>query len=419
MQGSGHGRVYLSEFKELKRMKKTLLLALAGLFGLVSCSKYGYSALGEKNASGMDGMSSAFYMSDGGGHQGRPGGKAGVLTAGEWNDLDHWDFWSGLMGSQEYGGMSEYWRMYTLRRVAVRVADAAGKRLPALRITLEQDQKVLWSTLTDNQGEANLWVDPFHAQAGTDNLVLTIDGKRQASAPKLSPWNVQQEEAVVNFYILDKAKAPEKRADIAFIVDATGSMGDEIDFLQKDLVDILDRAKGGLGEIELRTGAVFYRDEEDEYVTKFSAFTADYRKTIQYIAMQHAAGGGDLPEAVHTALETGLQNLAWNTSARARIAFLVLDAPAHQDYQGVVESLQASVREYARQGIKLIPVFCSSPSKECEFMCRFFAILTGGTYVFLTDDSGVGGDHIEASVGDFQVEPLNDLLVRLIAKYIG
>ena len=323
------------------------------------------------------------------------------------------------MASQDYGDMSAYWGMYTPRRVAVRVADASGKRLPAVRVVLEQKQRAVWSTLTDNQGEANLWIDPFHAQAGTDHLVLVVDGVPQASAPKLTPWNVQQEEAEVNFVILDKANPVEKRADIAFIVDATGSMGDEIDFLKKDLVNILDRVKGGQGEIGLRTGAVFYRDEEDDYITKFSPFTEDYRKTIQYIAMQRASGGGDLPEAVHTALEAGLQNLAWNASARARIAFLVLDAPAHQDHQGVIESLQASVREYAKQGIKLIPVFCSSPSKDCEFMCRFFAILTGGTYVFLTDDSGVGGDHIEPSVGDFQVEPLNDLLVRLIAKYIG
>lgn len=256
-------------------MKQTILLTLTGLLGLVSCSVYDMG-MGE-----VDGMYSMDKMAGAGpagmpnGGQGRPGGKAGVLTAGEWNDLDHWDFWSGLMGSQDYGGMSTYWGMYTPRRVAVRVADAAGKRLPALRITLEQNQKVLWSTLTDNQGEADLWVDPFHAQASTDNLVLTIDGKPQASAPKLSPWNVQQEEAEVNFYIVDKAKAPEKRADIAFIVDATGSMGDEIDFLKKDLVNILDRAKGGLSGVELRTGAVFYRDEQDEYVTKFSPFTDD------------------------------------------------------------------------------------------------------------------------------------------------
>jgi hypothetical protein len=395
-------------------MKKTILLALTGLLGLVSCSVYDMG-MGE-----VDGMYSMDKMPGAGpagmpnGGQGRPGGKAGVLTAGEWNDLDHWDFWSGLMGSQDYGGMSTYWGMYTPRRVAVRVADAAGKRLPALRITLEQNQKVLWSTLTDNQGEADLWVDPFHAQAGTDNLVLTIDGKPQASAPKLSPWNVQQEEAEVNFVILDKARPVEKRADIAFIVDATGSMGDEIEFLKKDLVNILDRVKSGQGDIGLRTGTVFYRDEEDDYLTKFSPFTEDYRKTIQYIAMQRASGGGDLPEAVHTALEAGLQNLAWNASARARIAFLVLDAPAHQDHQGVIESLQASVREYAKQGIKLIPVFCSSPSKDCEFMCRFFAVLTGGTYVFLTDDSGVADSHLEPIVGDYTVELLQDVIVRVI-----
>ena len=399
-------------------MKNKLFVCLAALAGLVSCAKVGFFAeygadVAFEGAGKMSGFSGI------GNGQGRPGGQAGVLTAGEWNDLAHWDFWSNLMTSQEYGDMSEYWGMYTPRRVAVRVADAAGKRLPAIRITLEQNRKTVWSTLTNNLGEADLWIDPFHAQAGTDNLVVTVNGTPQASAPKVSVWNAQQEEAEVNFYLIDNAKEAEKRADIAFIVDATGSMGDEIEFLKKDLMDILDRVKGGQGDISLRTGTVFYRDEDDDYVTKFSPFTDDYRETIRYIAMQNASGGGDLPEAVHTALEAGLQNLAWNASARARIAFLVLDAPAHQDHQGVVESLQASMRQYAQYGIKLIPVFCSSPSKECEFMCRFFAILTGGTYVFLTDDSGVGGDHIEASVGDFQVEPLNDLLVRLIAKYIG
>ena len=395
-------------------MKKAVffLIALASVF---SCAKISIDG----DYSYSDKSSGRTESGWGGGQGGYQGGHAGVLTAGEWNDLDHWDFWSGLMTSNTYQGMSDYWGFYTSRRVAVRVADAAGKRLPGVRVTLEQGQKTIWSVLTDNLGEASLWIDPFHAQAGTEDLALVIDGVRQAGAPKVTTWDVQQEEADVNFYQITGAKEPAKKADIAFIVDATGSMGDEIAFLKKDLVDILDRVKGGQGDISLRTGTVFYRDEQDDYVTKYSKFTDDYRETVQFISMQRADGGGDLPEAVHTALEAGLQNLDWNTSARARIAFLVLDAPAHQDHQGVVESLQKSVKQYADLGVKLIPVFCSGPDKSCEFMCRLFAVLTGGTYVFLTDDSGVGGDHIEASVGDFQVEPLNDLLVRLIAKYIG
>ena len=402
-------------WKMKKSMKKTVVLSLLAVFGLLACSKAGDFYDGDFSAS----KEGPFSPPPGINGEGRPGGRAGVLTAGEWNDLDHWGFWSGLMTSNTFQDISDYWGFYTRRRVAVRVADASGARLPGVKVVLEQGQTAVWSTVTDNVGEASLWVDPFHGQAGTDDLAVTINGVRQEGAPKVTSWNVQQEEPEVNFYVINQPQGAEKRADIAFIVDATGSMGDEIAFLKKDLVDILDRVKGGQGDVELRTGTVFYRDEGDEYLTKYSDFTRDYRETIQFISMQYARGGGDIPEAVHTALEAGLQNLSWNISARARIAFLILDAPAHQDHQGVVESLQASIRRYAEYGIKIIPVFCSSPSKECEFMCRFFAICTGGTYVFLTDDSGVGGDHIEASVGQFQVEPLNDLLVRLIAKYIG
>ncbi len=48
---------------------------------------------------------------------------------------------------------------------------------------------------------------------------------------------------------------------------------------------------------------------------------------------------------------------------------------------------------------------------------RLMAMTTNGTYVFITNDSGVGNDHLQASVGEYQVELLNKLMVRLINKY--
>jgi hypothetical protein len=42
---------------------------------------------------------------------------------------------------------------------------------------------------------------------------------------------------------------------------------------------------------------------------------------------------------------------------------------------------------------------------------------TNGTYVFITNDSGIGNDHLQATVGDYEVEFLNDLMVRLVKKY--
>ena len=207
--------------------------------------------------------------------------------------------------------------------------------------------------------------------------------------------------------------------DIAFIVDATGSMGDEINFLKDDLVDILGKAAAKVGSgAKLRTAAVFYRDEGDQYLTRTDDFKTDYKKTVEFIKEQKADGGGDYPEAVHTALEVSLQKLSWGEDARMRVAFLLLDAPAHSTAE-VKASLQKSIETFARLGIRIVPIAASGADKDTEFMLRFFDILTGGTYTFLTNDSGVGGEHIAASVGDYEVERLNDLIVRLIAGYLS
>ena len=79
--------------------------------------------------------------------------------------------------------------------------------------------------------------------------------------------------------------------------------------------------------------------------------------------------------------------------------------------------IHTSVKAAAEKGIKIIPIAASGIDKETEFLMRFFAQATNGTYVFITDHSGVGGSHIEPSIGQFEVEKLNDLMVRLISKY--
>ncbi|RTZ46144.1 T9SS type A sorting domain-containing protein [Chryseobacterium arthrosphaerae] len=47
---------------------------------------------------------------------------------------------------------------------------------------------------------------------------------------------------------------------------------------------------------------------------------------------------------------------------------------------------------------------------------RTFALLTNGTYTFLTNDSGIGNDHIKPTAASYEVEKLNDLLLRLILQ---
>ena len=346
------------------------------------------------------------------------GAEAGVVTAAEWNDLLNWDFWGKLM-TGDYSKMNGYWGFNTSKRIAVKLVGEGDKPVVGVPVKLLKGEECLWETISDNKGEANLWLAVNNVQdpVSVADCRVDIGGAVQPEAPVVWKWGSAEE--VVNTYSASPSASLSNTVDIAFIVDATGSMGDEISFLKSDLQSILTK----VGEMEtdrtIYTGTVFYRDSDgDEYLTKFSPFTTDISSTMGFIGEQYADGGGDTPEAVHSALEAALSDLQWHKAAYSKMAFLILDAPAHKDHPGVIESLQKSVKQFASMGVKLIPVFCSSYEKECEFMCRQFAILTGGTYVFLTNDSGVGGDHIEASVGDYQVEHLNTLMVRLITKYI-
>lgn len=340
---------------------------------------------------------------------------SGLLTAGEWNDLDNWKFWTDLLNENEFYKHTEYWEFYPKKLVAVKVIDEDSVGIANVSVELLKDGDVEFAAKTDNAGFAYCWINLFGGATNdsTAEYSLSVDGSDYTEPLTISAKG--DEELNINFVVSD-AKQAEAKADIAFIVDATGSMGDEIDFLKSDLDNIIENAKSG-NNVDMRTAAVVYRDEGDDYLTRYDNFSSDLSKTQAFISKQNAGGGGDTPEAVHSALETALQNLSWNESARARIAFFILDAPAHHEDK-IIKSLQKSIKLFAKNGIKLIPVAASGVDKPTEFMLRFFDLATGGTYVFLTDDSGIGNHHMEASVGDFEVEILADLMARLIKKYI-
>ena len=362
-------------------------------------------------AGGVGGTSGA------GGLDGTNNRTSGLLTAGEWNDLDNWKFWSGLLNENKYYDKTSYWKFYPKNLVAVQVVDGNNTAIANVPVELLKDGTVLFSTKTDNAGFAYCWQSLFANDNGeivAEDYSLNVNG---ASYIEPLKFTMQGDEQLnVNVVVSADAKQAAAKADIAFIVDATGSMTDEIRFLISDLNYIIDHASSG-NNIALRTAALFYRDLQDEYITRYDDFSDNVSTTQEFVAKQKAGGGGDYPEAVDYALEAALQKLSWNESARARIAFLILDAPAHHK-DNVIESLQKSIALFAQNGIKIIPVAASGVDKDTEFMLRFFELATGGTYVFLTNDSGIGNKHIEASVGDYEVEKLADLMVRLIKKYV-
>ena len=71
----------------------------------------------------------------------------------------------------------------------------------------------------------------------------------------------------------------------------------------------------------------------------------------------------------------------------------------------------------AEKGIRVCPVLCSGADYLTEYVMRQAAIYTGGTFVFVTDDSGIGNSHHDPNLPNVTVEALNSLMVRLINGY--
>lgn len=335
--------------------------------------------------------------------------QGGLVTAGEWNDLDNWDFYQKTLMKEPFKGFPDDWQMYTNHRIAVAIT-AKNKPAANATVTLFRNDTPIWTAKTDNLGRAELWVGAFQKEKELNTTLLRLKVNEQwVSTAAIS-------ETQVNRIALDETlPSPTNLVQIAFMVDATGSMGDELEFLKMDLKKVINEVQKTNTQLKISTATVFYRDEGDEYVVKHSPFTEDINQTTEFISQQRADGGGDFPEAVDKAL-VQLNQLQWQPEARTRIAFLVLDAPPHNK-PAVISSIQYSVKTAAASGIKLIPVVASGIDKTTEFLMRFIAMYTNGTYVFITDHSGIGNKHLEPSVGEYQVEKLSDLMVRLIKKY--
>ncbi|MEY4905850.1 MAG: hypothetical protein RLZZ292_3665, partial [Bacteroidota bacterium] len=336
--------------------------------------------------------------------------QAGKLTAGEWRDLDNWDYWLPLT-TEDFEPFKQQWKFYPTQRYAVQLKGSQQQAVvDASVFLLGEKNDTIWAAKTDNQGKAELFANLYeNKEIGQKlNLLVVFQGKNyRLGEAKIFSKNT------INTLTIPVACQQNEVADVAFIVDATGSMGDEINYLKVELRDVIQRVKENNPTLNLRLGSVFYRDHGDAYLTQTSQFSTDITPTLRFIRQQQAGGGGDFPEAVYDALNESLNNLDWSANAVARIAFLVLDAPPHDDAK-TVEGLQRVIRQAAEKGVKLIPVTASGIDKNTEYIMKAFAIATNGTYTFLTNHSGVGDNHIEVTADTYKVEHLNDLIVRLI-----
>ena len=214
------------------------------------------------------------------------------------------------------------------------------------------------------------------------------------------------------------AHADYTQLDLVFLIDATGSMGDEIDKLKASMADVADGIAALPSKPDVRYGLVAYRDRGDEYVVRPYDFTTNLKDFQRNLANLRADGGGDTPESLNEALHTTLNNLSWRGDNTVRLIVLVADAPPHLDYNEPF-NYASDMIDMVHRGIKIFPVGASNLAGDGEYIFRQMAQFTGGKFVFLTykngsDPSSGPGTETNHDVDNYSVDTLDKLVIRLV-----
>lgn len=404
----------------MKKFKLAVLLfSIISLMVLSSCSASDKGAYG-----GYGGYPEGGYVTgDGAPMEGenptngnKPAPKpAGLITASAWNDNDNYSDWQSLfyLGQtpSENGKLANYlngndWGLNSLNRVKVSVL-SGDKPISGAKVGAVSNGVVEFRGVTDAKGVAYLF------PSSTSGEIVVESGDYTSNAR----FDEQTKDVQIT---LNGADYKRNVIELMLVVDVTGSMGDELEFLKAEISDVVRRIALSDDQTDIRLAMLFYRDHTDKEVFKYYDFISvcdEQAMAVQQsnIKSQIASGGGDWPEAVDEALEIAVSK-NWSDTPTTKLIFHVLDAPPHTN-QTAINRYSASVKKASEKGIRINPIIASGADELVEYLVRQTAVYTGGTFIFITDDSGIGNDHYEPNLPATTVECLNSLMVRIVKGY--
>lgn len=303
-------------------------------------------------------------------------------------------------------------------RIRFQVEDAEGDSIANADITIAVGNKVIVSgkTMADGSflffpGEysRNYQIYDVSADIGSDILKTAIsrDGQRVVTIKSGSIRQVPQTVPL----------------DIVFIMDTTGSMGEEIQRLKTTIELIHLNLTSLSSRPEVRFGMVLYKDVGDEYNTKVIPLTKDLDDFQTALNKVEASGGGDYPENLQAALDDTINTMDWNTEG-IRLGFMITDAPPHLDYDDGL-SYADSAKQGKERGIKLFSVGTGGLDITGEYVLRQIAQYTSAKYIFLTygetgeSEGGSAGTVSHHTGANFQTDKLEAIIIRFAKEELS
>jgi Mg-chelatase subunit ChlD len=298
------------------------------------------------------------------------------------------------------------------QRVRIRVVDSAGRPVADAPLKLV----LPWARVQGRTHCDGYW-DFFPRVSGVQGggeAQVTVDAGNQIVRTRIQiPHGTGTREYLVR--LPHQSVGMPKQLDLAFLIDITGSMGDELRYVNREVVSIVHRVRAAVPDVRVRVGGVFYRDRGDDVRLQRLPFTSNAHTFSNSMTRITAGGGGDYPEDMNAGLEMAMRGLDWSRGRAARVLVVIADAPP-QSYADAQYRYGDAMRDASARGIRLLPVAASGANRTVEYLFRAMGAFTSTPYVYLTDDSGIGNPHMEADTDRVAVEKFNELLIRMIVS---
>ena len=338
------------------------------------------------------------------------------LKAGFSDDNEQFNYFLNFL--KEFGQDIDFYPIEISERIQLKILDKNNKSIPNADVTINAKNKTCKTGKT--YGDGSFFIYPlqlkiedsdFGAEVRYKNIIKKIIIKR--NGPRTIYIHLDT----------DRDSLKQIPVDLLFVLDVTGSMGEELERL-KTSIEIINLNIASLNiKPDVRFGMVSYRDQDDDFVTKLIPFTGDLQAFQNELSNLSAKGGGDDSEDLQSALKDAMQKMDWNEQG-IRLGFIITDAPTHLDYEQKYTYVNAA--EDARsKAVKFFTVGTGGLEIAGEYILRQISQYTYGKYIFLTygeegeSEGGKPGSVSHHTGSNFQTDKLEAVIIRFAKEELS
>ncbi len=277
---------------------------------------------------------------------------------------------------------SQIW-LSLLLVLLILLAACGGGIDEAVEDTSETDTSAVDDT-TDSEAIEGGDIDATGSEEDSGELPPTPVTGSKTDAPRATPNVIASNDTAVatpnppaNRSEADQPPDP-RQLDFVLLLDATGSMADELNTLQAGLDEVAAELVSLPNDISLRYGFVVYRDQ----AVQLFDLTNDWALFAENLRAVTAVGGGDYPENLNGGLFQAVNSLNWQPEAK-HLLILLGDAPPHPN-TGETVPLEETLFAAAEQNITIFAVGSDGLNETGVDIYQQIADMGNGRFIFIS-----------------------------------